>query len=190
MRDSALRSKTKMVSKSWNVGEKRIRTHLLGLSTELRSMFICHLDCGTRVPVVVGLGKRILVSNDKAASSNLGLRRDHFPGPFWSDDRSVSHSSHISDVSVPTRFCPSILCCPLQLLWHHHPSVFTSWQTLPFILLFTQLLKSVTLMSVNCQANKSNVIFVWSVFFFSLGYTCILNGVRGGRLAQLVRVWC
>lgn len=33
MRDSALRSKTKMVSKSWNVGEKRIRTHLLGLST-------------------------------------------------------------------------------------------------------------------------------------------------------------
>lgn len=168
MRDWALRSKIKMVSKSWSVGEEWIRTHLFGLRESSDPSLLGAWTVAQGCRWLQGWEVLSLMT-----SSNLDLRRDHFPALNQMTDEFyilptflVSHCLHIS---AQLSYVPLCSCCSTTAL-----PLFTQWQI--YTLLFTQLLKSVMLIPVNSQTNKSNAIFVWSAYFL-LGHTYILNSV-------------
>lgn len=168
MRDWALRSKTEMVSKSWSVGKEWIRTHLFGLRESSYSFLFGAWTVDQRCWWLQGW--EVL---SPMTSSNLDLRRHHFPALNQMTDEFyilptflVSQCLHIS---AQLSYDSPCSCCSTTAL-----PLFTQRQT--YTLLFTQLLKSIILKPVNSQTNNSNAIFVWSAYFL-LGHTCILNSV-------------
>lgn len=175
--DERLNITVKNQNGTWKRNRSGLFT-LLSPERELRSIFIWCLDYGPWVPVAAGLRKRNLVSKDKATSSNLGLRKGTI-FPLWIRWRSVSHSTHVCGIAVPSHFCPAISTFPLQMLWHYSPPLFTICPTLP---VHSPIHSAPTVCFprlsfwVNAQENKSNIMFACSACFF-IRYTCILNSV-------------